>query len=178
MSFFGNKQFQEKLKNEFDIDRAFNISDQALAKIFFQCKLTICPQKWEMFGYVIAESISCGTPVLAFTLMSPAEHQSNDEKEFLRKIKGFDFAKTKENKEKKYYPWDMAYSDKELNDTIWAAGGALMQIDTHLWPSDNTNKNSGGSEADVVKLLSESGHEVNMLYKTETSRPCHIYAKS
>ena len=31
---FGNKQLQEKLKNEFDIDRAFNISDQALAKIF------------------------------------------------------------------------------------------------------------------------------------------------
>jgi hypothetical protein len=24
---FGNKQLQEKLKNEFDIDRAFNISD-------------------------------------------------------------------------------------------------------------------------------------------------------
>jgi hypothetical protein len=52
LSVFGNKQLQEKLKNEFDIDRAFNISDQALAKIFSQCKLNICPQKWEMFGYV------------------------------------------------------------------------------------------------------------------------------
>jgi glycosyltransferase involved in cell wall biosynthesis len=113
LSVFGNKQLQEKLKNEFDIDRAFNISDQALAKIFSPCKLNICPQKWEMFGYVIAESNSCGTPVLAFTLMGPALMGPaeiitqtkmgvlvNDEKEFLRKIKGFDFAKTKENKEK------------------------------------------------------------------------------
>jgi hypothetical protein len=31
---FDNKQLQENLKNEFDIDRAFNISDQALAKNF------------------------------------------------------------------------------------------------------------------------------------------------
>src|SRR5918995_5270037 len=82
------------------------------------------------------KSNSCGTPVLAFTLMGPALMGpaeiitqtkmgilANDEKEFLRKIKGFNFAKTKENKEKKYYPWDMAYSDKELNDTIWDAGG-------------------------------------------------------
>jgi glycosyltransferase involved in cell wall biosynthesis len=46
-----------------------------------------------MFGYVITESISCGTPVLAFNLMGPAEIitrtkmgvLANDEKELLRK---------------------------------------------------------------------------------------------
>jgi FkbM family methyltransferase len=38
-------------------------------------------------------------------------------------------------------------------------------------------QNSGASEADVVKLLSESEYEVSMLDKTGTSRPYHIYAE-
>ena len=123
---FGNKQFQERLKYEFNIEGMFGISDKSLAKIYSRSKLTICPQKWETFGYVLAESISCGTPVLAFNVMGSAEIVrdtqmgilANNEKEFLRKIEDFNFEKRKEDDEKKSYPWDLDYSTKKLNDAI------------------------------------------------------------
>ena len=46
-----------------------NLNDLDLAKMYSRSKLTICPQKWEQFGFVPVESLSCGTPVLAFNSM-------------------------------------------------------------------------------------------------------------
>jgi glycosyltransferase involved in cell wall biosynthesis len=122
----GNKQMQEKLKNEFNLIGVSDITDGALAKIYSQSKFTICPQKWEMFGYVVAESISCGTPVLAFNLMGPSEIISqskmgflaNNEKEFLFKVEDFNFENNNNDIKKSYYPWDMDYSGKRLNEVI------------------------------------------------------------
>jgi hypothetical protein len=54
--------------------------------------------------------------------------------------------------------------------------GSIAKIICEIHP-DMIMQDSGGSEADVVKLLSESGYEFNMLDKTETSRPYHIYAE-
>jgi FkbM family methyltransferase len=54
--------------------------------------------------------------------------------------------------------------------------GSISKIICEVHP-DMIMQNSGGSEVDVVKLLSESGYEFSMLDKTETSRPYHIYAK-
>lgn len=50
-----------------------NIEDKYLAELYSKSLLTICPQKWELFGYVQVESMSCGTPVLSFDCMGPAE---------------------------------------------------------------------------------------------------------
>lgn len=69
----GNKILQERLLKEFDIYSISEVSDEELAKIYSECKLIICPQKWEQFGYVVAESIACRTPVLAFNIMGPKE---------------------------------------------------------------------------------------------------------
>jgi len=69
----GNKTFQEKLSKEFEIQSVSGVSDEELAKIYSECKLTICPQKWETFGYVVAESIACGTPVMAYNIMGISE---------------------------------------------------------------------------------------------------------
>jgi len=125
---FGNDQLQEKLKSEFSIDGILNVSDHSLAKIYSECKLTICPQKWEMFGYVVAESISCGTPVLAFNLMGPSEiitqtkmgMLANNEKEFLKKLNDFNFGDIKENKDKEFYSWELDYSVIKLREIITA----------------------------------------------------------
>ncbi len=70
---FGNKNLGELLKKEFDINLLENIDDESLAEIYSESLLTICPQRWENFGYVIAESVSCRTPALAFNYMGPAE---------------------------------------------------------------------------------------------------------
>lgn len=72
----GNKALQLKLVKIFGISRIhplLNISDEQLAKIYTSVSLTICPQKWEPYGYVVAESITCSTPVLALNLMGPKE---------------------------------------------------------------------------------------------------------
>jgi glycosyltransferase involved in cell wall biosynthesis len=45
------------------------LSDIELAQMYSRSKLTVCPQKWEQFGMVPVESLSCGTPVLAFNCM-------------------------------------------------------------------------------------------------------------
>lgn len=88
----GNKILQEKLSKEFEIQAVSGVSDEELAKIYSECKLTICPQKWEQFGYVVAESIACGTPALAFNMMGPKEIiektnfglLANNKREFLK----------------------------------------------------------------------------------------------
>ncbi len=69
----GNKTLADKLSKIYEVISISGVSDEELAKIYSKCKLTICPQKWEQFGYVVAESIACGTPVLAFNIMGPKE---------------------------------------------------------------------------------------------------------
>lgn len=89
---FGN----EKLVGIFrrNVEHVHGVSDEELAEIYSQCKFTICPQKWEQFGYVQVESMACGTPVLAFNCMGPQETViegktgwlANDDKAFIEKL--------------------------------------------------------------------------------------------
>jgi glycosyltransferase involved in cell wall biosynthesis len=68
----GNKILEEKFQ-EYVISRISNVSDEKLAEVYSKCKLVICPQKWEQFGYVPVESMACGTPVLSLNYMGPKE---------------------------------------------------------------------------------------------------------
>jgi glycosyltransferase involved in cell wall biosynthesis len=49
------------------------VNDEELAALYASSRLTVCPQMWEQFGYVAAESIMCGTPILAFNYLGPRE---------------------------------------------------------------------------------------------------------
>jgi glycosyltransferase involved in cell wall biosynthesis len=69
----GNKTIAEKLSRECSVKHVSGVSDEDLARIYSESIATICPQKWEQFGYVAAESIACGTPVIAYNIMGPAE---------------------------------------------------------------------------------------------------------
>jgi glycosyltransferase involved in cell wall biosynthesis len=124
---FGDIKFQKELKNDYEIQQCIQISDEELAKSYSDCLFTICPQKWETFGYVAAESISCGTPVLAFNCMGIAEimrqsklgYLANNEIEFLRKLESNPPIKIARDKE--VYSWDISYSSRKLADTIESA---------------------------------------------------------
>jgi glycosyltransferase involved in cell wall biosynthesis len=70
---FGNREFGTKLARDFKLTFLDGCTDDELAAAYSSSAITICPQKWELFGYVVAESISCGTPVLAFNCMGPGE---------------------------------------------------------------------------------------------------------
>lgn len=93
INLFGNSKIASnitKTKNNL-ISYQSNLSDIELAKMYSRSKLTICPQKWEQFGLVPVESISCGTPVLAFNCMGFQETidkttgwLANNEADFLR----------------------------------------------------------------------------------------------
>jgi len=91
---FGNKLLQEIIQREFKVEPIHEVNDAELANIYSESILTICPQKWETFGYVIAESIASGTPVIAFNTMGSAEIArltklvllANNENEFLKII--------------------------------------------------------------------------------------------
>jgi len=48
-------------------------TDSELAGHYSESSLTVCLQKWELFGYVAAESVCCGTPVIAFNCMGYGE---------------------------------------------------------------------------------------------------------
>lgn len=74
INLLGNKTLARRIQNKFpSIKYHSGISDRELAKLYSSCLVTICPQVWEQFGYVPVESISCGTPVVAFNYMGPAE---------------------------------------------------------------------------------------------------------
>lgn len=70
------------------------LGDEELARLYSTCKVTICPQKWETFGYVPAESMACGTPVVAYNCMGCQEtvvdnvtgRLANNREELLRHI--------------------------------------------------------------------------------------------
>jgi hypothetical protein len=95
VNLFGNSKMASSItkKPNSTIRYRSNLSDAELAQMYSQSKLTICPQKWEQFGYVPVESISCGTPVLAFNCMGFQETinpstgwLANNEEEFIQTL--------------------------------------------------------------------------------------------
>jgi glycosyltransferase involved in cell wall biosynthesis len=68
---FGNAKMASEIisAGNDSISYPSNLTDAELARMYSRGKLTVCPQKWEQFGMVPVESISCGTPVLAFNCM-------------------------------------------------------------------------------------------------------------
>jgi glycosyltransferase involved in cell wall biosynthesis len=92
---FGNPKMASEIISEPNNQVIYysNLTDTDLAKMYSRSKLTICPQKWEQFGLVTVESISCGTPVLAFNCMGFQETitknsgwLANNEVEFLQML--------------------------------------------------------------------------------------------
>jgi glycosyltransferase involved in cell wall biosynthesis len=123
IALLGNSNLQKQLEGDFDFERFADISDEQLAKIYSESSLTICPQKWETFGYVVAESICCGTPVLAFNCMGLAEiitqtqigFLANNEKEFIKKINQFAQRRTNfQPYAKAKFDWDIVQSTTKL----------------------------------------------------------------
>jgi glycosyltransferase involved in cell wall biosynthesis len=110
-----------------------NIEDKYLAELYSKSLLTICPQKWETFGYVQVESMSCGTPALSFDCMGPTETIMNlktgwmakSRQEFLMMLRsilenkesGFD-----QNSIRKYVEdnFSIKVSAKKLDETLRA----------------------------------------------------------
>lgn len=84
---FGNAILKEKLQRKFEIYPISGVSDEELSNIYSQSVLTICPQRWEQFGYVVIESMACGTPVLGFDHMGLAESVINGKTGWLAKNK-------------------------------------------------------------------------------------------
>jgi glycosyltransferase involved in cell wall biosynthesis len=121
---FGNNQLQISLSREFELEPVSEVSDEKLAELYCCSKFIICPQHWETFGYVIAESIACGTPVLSFNLMGQAELAmlsncvlaANNETEFLKKIT--DKQIKSECQDNTSHSWDSTCSAEILNYTI------------------------------------------------------------
>lgn len=123
IAILGNSNLQKQLEGDFDFERFVDISDEQLAKIYSECSLTICPQKWETFGYVVAESICCGTPVLTFNCMGLAEiitqaqigFLANNEKEFIKKIHQFTQQRLNfQSYTKAKFAWDIVQSTTRL----------------------------------------------------------------
>jgi glycosyltransferase involved in cell wall biosynthesis len=83
----GNAILRERLRNKFEIYSVSGISDEELSNIYSESKLTICPQKWETFGYIPVESVACGTPVLTFNCMGLGETIINGKMGLLAKNK-------------------------------------------------------------------------------------------
>jgi glycosyltransferase involved in cell wall biosynthesis len=70
---FGNRKLGANLAAGYGVRFLDRCTDDELAAEYSASAITICPQKWELFGYVVAESICCGTPVLAYDCMGPGE---------------------------------------------------------------------------------------------------------
>jgi len=95
---FGNSRLAKIVKTNCNAELLHDISDLELAKLYSESMATIAPQLWEQFGYVVAESVACGTPAIAFNFMGPAEiahyvdivKLANDEKEFLEIVERID----------------------------------------------------------------------------------------
>jgi len=95
---FGNAKLAKIVKSKCNIEVLYGLSDLELARLYSESMATIAPQLWEQFGYVVAESVACGTPAIAFNFMGPAEiahyvnivKLANDEKEFLEIVERID----------------------------------------------------------------------------------------
>jgi glycosyltransferase involved in cell wall biosynthesis len=95
--------------------------------MYSRSKITICPQKWEQFGLVPVESISCGTPVLAFNCMGFQETidtttgwLANNEKDFLHILHNA--------LEKQELPFQELRSTALKNFSIGASGKVLEEL--------------------------------------------------
>ena len=93
VNLFGSSKVASAIKKKDENSVKYNseLSDAELAGLYSSSKLTVCPQKWEMFGLVTVESLFCGTPVLAFNCMGFQETidnrlgwLANNESEFLQ----------------------------------------------------------------------------------------------
>jgi len=99
----GNSRITRMLRGECKLEHVSGVSDYELAKIYSKSMVTLAPQKWEQFGYVVAESIACGTPVIAYNVMGPAEIIKktkagilvNNDDELLNTVKSLDEELTK-----------------------------------------------------------------------------------
>lgn len=88
VNLFGNIDLALSITNKYpQIVYHKNLKDADLAELYSKSIVTICPQKWEMFGYVQVESMASGTPVLAFDCMGPAETVINGKTGWLAKSK-------------------------------------------------------------------------------------------
>lgn len=122
---FGNVKISEQMKNDFNLQYCSDVCDEELARIYSESKFTICPQKWEMFGYVAAESISCGTPAIAFNLMGFAEiiaqpkcgYLVNNKQEFLTKVESLTL-ESKNKCDRNTYFWNIETSTMKLKKVI------------------------------------------------------------
>jgi glycosyltransferase involved in cell wall biosynthesis len=97
VNLFGNNRLASQIISERNKSVLYHphLSDTELAQMYTRSKLTVCPQKWEQFGMVPVESLSCGTPVLAFNCMGFQETISqtngwlaNNGEEFLQMLYG------------------------------------------------------------------------------------------
>jgi len=74
INMFGNANIALTIKSKYPGTIYYkNLSDRELAELYSRSRITICPQRWEMFGYVEVESMACGTPVVAFNCMGVQE---------------------------------------------------------------------------------------------------------
>lgn len=62
-----------------NIDYRGRVSDEELARLYANAKLTVFPFIHEPFGYVPVESMACGTPVLTYNRQGPRETVINNE---------------------------------------------------------------------------------------------------
>jgi len=74
VNIFGNTNIASAIKSKHpEVIYHRNLEDKELAKLYSRSIFTICPQRWETFGYVPIESMTCGTPVLVFDCMGSGE---------------------------------------------------------------------------------------------------------
>mgnify|MGYP000085116280 CR=1 FL=1 len=78
---FGEKKNNETYINGFKITNIGYLNDEeSLAMLYSSADLVIVPSRQESFSQVCLESISCGTPVVAFDYSGPRDiiqHQTN-----------------------------------------------------------------------------------------------------
>lgn len=126
---FGNAKMASEIISEGNKSIFYhsNLSDIELAKMYSRSKLTICPQKWEQFGLVPVESLSCGTPVLAFNCMGFQETidkttgwLANNQADFLQILT--------EALEKEAFPVQELRTIAIKEFSIAASGKALMEL--------------------------------------------------
>ena len=129
VNLFGNAKMASEIirENNKSILYHSNLTDLELAKLYSKSKLTICPQKWEQFGLVPVESISCGTPVLAFNCMGFQETidtttgwLANNEADFL--------AILDDALENEAFPIQELRTNAIQNFSIVASGKALEEL--------------------------------------------------
>lgn len=120
----GNKKIAEAIFSKFkNSEIIYGVPDEKLVKILNECELVIHPQKWEPFGYVVAESIACGTPVLTMNYAGPKEIieqtnfgiLANDTSDFISILKDYrGHLKNIEYDVSQSFPFNIEHSSKNF----------------------------------------------------------------